>query len=285
MLIFSFLFAMPNQQLTLDNIHVYYAENDAKIAEISARIVNEQQQRLSRQYQLDIRPLHIYIADNSNTYKQYSGSSSPVWSMGLASDNHMLVKSPSFSRQTLRGFQHTLLHETVHLTVEGIPLPVWFNEGFAQYEAGQFDLHKRILVSRAVWRDDLMSLNKIEYLIQMNQSQAEIAYAQSVAMFDYLNEYFGVGLVGKCLFYAKKYQNFEKGFKNAFLMSPEKFEKLWQNNVKKRYRFYLLLDLNKLIWIIALLILILGFILSKTRRRKMLKEWENSECENEETDL
>ena len=284
-LFFSLLFATPNKQLTLDNVRVYYAENDTKIAEASSKIVNKQLLRLSKQYYLDVRPLHIYIADNSDTYKQYSGSSSPVWSIGLASDDRMLVKSPSFSRQTLRDFQQTLLHESVHLAVEDIPLPVWFNEGFAQYEAGQFDLQKRILLSRAFWHQNLMTLNTIEHLMQMPQTKAKIAYAQSVAMVEYLNEYFGVGLVSKCLIYTKEFQNFDKGFRKAFLMSPEKFELLWRNNVIKRYRFYILLDQNNFIWIIAPFILILGFILSKARRRKMLKEWENSERENEETNL
>lgn len=275
---------MPNKQLTLDKVHVFYAENDAKIAEISANIVSEQQLRLSDQYQLNIQPLYIYIADNSDTYKQYSGSSSPVWSAGLASDDRMLVKSPSFSRQTLRDFQQTLLHETVHLAVEGIPLPVWFNEGFAQYEAGQFTLHKRVLVSRAFWRRDLMPIYKIEGLMQMSQAKAEIAYAQSVAMFDYLIEYFGVGLVSKCLIYTKKYQDFEKGFKNAFLMDTQTFEKHWREKTKSQYRFYILLDQSNFFWVITPILLILGFILTKTRRRKRLKEWEKAEFDSENSE-
>ena len=280
-LLFSLLFATPNKQLTLDNIHVYYAENDAKIAEASAKIVNKQLLRLSKQYHLDVRPLHIYIADNSDTYKQFSGSSSPVWSVGLASDDRMLVKSPSFSRQTIRDFQQTLLHETVHLAVDGIPLPVWFNEGFAQYEAGQFSLHKRVLVSQAFLGQHLMSFYQIEHLMQMDQGKAEIAYAQSVAMIDYLIDYFGVGLVSKCLIYTKEYQDFEKGFKNAFLMDTQTFEKHWREKAKSQYRFYILLSQNNFFWVITPILLILGFILTKIRRRKLLKEWEVNESENE----
>ncbi|MEA2076992.1 MAG: peptidase MA family metallohydrolase [Candidatus Marinimicrobia bacterium] len=280
-LLFSLLFAVPDKQLEMDNIHVYYAEKDARIAQISLEIVQKQQLRLRDQYKLDINPIHIYIADNKDIYRQYSGTSSPVWSVGLASDDKMLVKSPSFSRQNLNDFQKTLLHETAHLAVSGIPLPVWFNEGFAQYEAGQFDLHKRILVSRAFWRQDLMWAHEIEYLMQINRGKAEIAYAQSVAMVDYLINYFGVELVGKCLLFSKEYQNFEKGFKNAFLMDPDKFEKHWREKTKDRYRFYILLDQNNLIWILSPILLIIGFILTKTRRRYLLKKWEQEELEND----
>ncbi len=230
LLILSFivLLAIPDKQLVTGNVHIYFAEKDENIARISLDIVQGQQQRLWEQYKLKPDPIHITIADNEDVYKQYSGSSSPAWSVGLASDDRMLVKSPSFSRQSLNDFQKTLLHETAHLAVSGIPLPVWFNEGFAQYEAGQFDLQKRVLVSKAFWRNKLDWAYEIEHLMQMDQAKAEIAYAQSVAMVDYLIEYFGVALVGKCLFYADELNDFEKGFTNAFLMKSQSFEKLFR---------------------------------------------------------
>jgi len=284
-LFLSLVFAVPTKQLTLDNVHVYYAEKDEKIAKAAIQVVSKQQLRLHDQYHLDVNPIHIYIADDQKTYNKYSGASSPVWSVGLASDNRMLVKSPSFSRQTLKDFQQTLLHETVHLAVEGIPLPVWFNEGFAQYEAGQFSLQKRVLVSREFWQQNLMSFTTIEYLMQMPQDKAEIAYAQSVAMVDYLIEYFGTGLVSKCLLYSKKHQDFEKGFQYAFLMDTQQFQQHWRENAQKSYRLYILLGQNNLIWILAPLILILGFILTRIRRKKLLKEWETNEPQESADDF
>ena len=284
-LFLSFLFAVPTKQLTLDNVHVYYAEKDVKIANAAIQMVSKQQLRLHDQYHLDVNPIHIYISDDQNTYNKYSGASSPVWSVGLASDNRMLVKSPSFSRQTFKDFQQTLLHETVHLAVEGIPLPVWFNEGFAQYEAGQFTLQKRVLVSREFWQHKLMSFSAIEHLMQMPQDKAEIAYAQSVAMVDYLIEYFGTELVSKCLLYSKKHQNFEKGFQYAFLMDTQNFQHHWRENAQKSYRLYILLGENNLIWILAPVILILGFILTRIRRNKIMKDWETNEPQENAEEL
>jgi hypothetical protein len=281
LLIFTVLFAVPDKQMSLGDIQVNYADKDARIAEIALSIVHDQHQRLITRYGLDPKPLHIVIADDPATYKAYSGSNAPIWSVGLASHNRMLVKSPSFSRQSMKDFQQTLLHETVHLAVEKIPLPVWFSEGFAQYEAGQFDLRQRIMVSRAVWRHDLDWAYEIEYLMQMDHDKAEIMYAQSVAMVDDLIRYFGVELVGKCLYYSKELSSFEKGFTNAFLMSPAQFEKLFWEHAGKQYRYYILLDQSNLIWILAPLLLILGFILTRVRRRKILAKWAEEEFEEE----
>ena len=278
--LFTLLFAMPDKQLKLNDVHVYFAEKDIRFAQAALEIVHKQQTRLVNQYGLEVNPLHIYIADNQDIYRQYSGSNSPVWSAGLASDDKMLVKSPSFSRQSLADFQQTLLHETVHLAVEGIPLPVWFNEGLAQYEAEQFGLHQRILVSHAFWRGDLMRSSEIEYLMTMDQDKAEIVYAQCAAMVDYLIEHFGIKLVSNCLYFTQQTQSFEKGFTSAFLMSPGHFEQLFRDQGKSAYRFYILLDQRNL-WILAPIILIAGFILTKIRRRKLLREWESSESEEE----
>ena len=276
--------SVPDLHLNKDRVHVYFAQRDEKIAQISLNVVHKQQQRLTERYHLDVHPVHIYIADNQETYRKYSGKSSPVWSAGLASDDKMLVKSPSYSRQSILDFQKTLLHETAHLAVNGIPLPTWFNEGFAQYEAGQFDLNKKILVSQTYWSKHFMQSKQIENLMQMNRDQAQIAYAQSVAMYDYLVNYFSLPLVGKCLNYAKEYQNFDKAFLSAFLMNTIHFEKIWQKNASKQYRFYVILSQNNLIWSLAPILLILGFILTKKRRKKLMDSWESSADDMDEID-
>ena len=275
------LFSIPNKQLSLGDIHIYFAEKDKRIAEISSGFVQEQRERLSKQYNLELKPIHIHIADDQKVYNKLSGDSSPAWSVGLAFHDKMLVKSPSFSRQTLKEYRQTLLHETAHLAVHDIPLPVWFNEGFAQYEAGQFDVRKKVHVSRSFWKGNLDWAYEIEYLMQVDRHKAEIMYAQSVAMFDFLVDYFSVGLVGKCLQYAKEFNDFEKGFKNAFLMDTESFEKLFREKAKKRYRHYILLDQNNVIWILSPIILVLGFVLTRIRKKRLLEKWEEEEKSQE----
>ena len=265
--------SIPDQNLNKDGVHVYFAHKDEKIARISLHVVHKQQQRLSERYRLDIHPIHIYIADNQETYRKYSGKTSPVWNAGLASDDKMLVKSPSYSRQSIQDFQRTLLHETAHLAVSDIPLPTWFNEGFAQYEAGQFDLNKKIIVSQAYWSKHFMQSKEIENLMQMPRDKAEIAYAQSVAMVDHLVNYFSISLIGTCFNYSKEFNSFDKGFNSAFLMSPNYFEKQWREKASKQYRFYILLSPNYIIWTLAPFLLILGFVLTKIRRKKIMDTW------------
>jgi hypothetical protein len=64
-------------------------------------------------------------------------------------------------------------------------------------------------------------------------------------------------------------------------MSPAQFEKLFREHAGKQYRYYILLDQSNLIWILAPLLLILGFILTRVRRRKILAKWAEEEPEEE----
>ncbi len=271
------LFATPDRILKKDHVYVYYTEKDQRIAEVSLDIVITQQQMLSKKYGLPINPLRIYIADNEDTYRVFSGSNSAIWSVGLASDDKLLVKSPSFSRQSFAEYKKTLLHETTHLSVSNMPLPVWFNEGFAQYHAGQHDLHQRILVGRAFLGQHIIPLYQIEYLQAMNRDKAKIAYAQSAAMYSYIVNYFGEGLIGKCLQISAETQNFETAFQSSFLMSQDQFEHHWKEKNKKSYRIYIFLDQSNIIWILAPFIVILGFIMARMRHRRKLQSMEEEE--------
>ncbi|MDZ7820958.1 MAG: peptidase MA family metallohydrolase [Candidatus Marinimicrobia bacterium] len=269
--LFTFLAAAPRQEMQQGKVRVYFAEKDRHIAVIAVKAAAGQQERLTDRYGLSVRNMHIYIAENAQQYSQLSGTSSPVWSAGLASHDRMLVKSPSFSRQTLAEFRRTLRHETVHLAVSGLELPVWFNEGFAQYESEDFSLNHKVLLSRAVWQKGFIPFREIEHLTRMQKRDAELAYAQSLAAVSYLVGQYGPELLAKCLYFTKKYAHFSTGFRNAYLMPPEAFERQWREEAEKRYRFYIILDMRGAFWMLITLLFLLGYLLFRLRQHRLLK--------------
>ncbi|MBW6458704.1 MAG: hypothetical protein K0B52_06035, partial [FCB group bacterium] len=84
---------------------------------------------------------------------------------------------------------------------------------------------------------------------------------------------------------SKNYEHFPTGFRNAFLMTPVEFERHWQEQAKKRYRIYVLLDVGSSFWVLLTVLFILGYVLTRFRRWKLLKKWEQDESQSElETD-
>ncbi|MDD3715561.1 MAG: hypothetical protein PHT46_00480 [Candidatus Marinimicrobia bacterium] len=277
-LLFSFICAQEKLQIVAEQVRIYHSRRDSTIAAMALRTLEEKQEKLQETYGLEKAHIEVYIAADPAEYSRLAGSASPFWSMGLASGNRMLIKSPSFSRQSLQEFQKTLLHECVHLALSEYPLPLWFNEGFAQYEAGTFSMEQKILLARTVLANAFLTFRQIEELQEMSASRAELAYAQSVSAVDFLISNYGRELLEKCLLFSKKYNDFPTAFRNAYLMTPEHFEKRWQDHAKKRYRFYLALDLRGTFWLFLSGLLILGYILTKLRRRRILKKWEQEEA-------
>lgn len=277
-LLFSFICAQEKRQIATEQVRIYHSRCDSTIAAIALRILEEKQEKLQEVYGLEKAYIEVYIAADQAEYARLAGSASPHWSIGLSAGNRMLVKSPSFSRQSLQEFQKTLLHECVHLALSEYPLPLWFNEGLAQYEAGTFSMEQKILLARTVLANAFLTFRQIEELQEMSANRAGLAYAQSVSAVDFLISNYGTELLEKYLLFSKKYNDFSTAFRNTYLMTPEHFEKRWQDYVKKRYRFYLALDLRGTFWLFLSCLLILGYILTKLRRRRILKRWEQEEA-------
>jgi hypothetical protein len=279
--LFVFLTATPFLQMQESNILVFYHQKDHETALITLEVLKNAQMRLQKNYGLQPRHIQIYIAGSASEYEQLAGSDSPVWSSGLASGDRMLVKSLSFSRQTMKEFRSTLIHEHVHLSLSPYTVPVWFNEGLAQYEAGTFDLQQKIQLSRALMSGSLMSLWEIEGLYEMPRNKAGLAYAQSVAAVDLLISRYGPALIEKNLYFTEKYSDFSLAFRNTYLMSPEHFEKILQQSFKQRYRFYILLDINGMFWLVLTALFILGYVLTRIRRYRLMRKWEQEEVRDD----
>lgn len=277
--LFSLLSAASFLQMRESLVSVFYHDKDRETAVQTLELLSRQQTGLQERYGLQPKAMEIYIAGSESEYAQLAGQDSPAWSSGLASGFRMLVKSPRFSRRTMAEYRQTLLHEGVHLALSHILLPVWYNEGLAQYEAGTFGLAQKIRLSRAIAANAIMSLREIEGLYEMSQQEASLAYAQSVAAVDFLISRYGSALLEKNLYFTEKYDDFSLAFRNSYLMTPEYFEKQLQAALKQRYRFYILLDINGVFWFILTGLFILGYILTKIRRYRLVKKWEQAESE------
>jgi hypothetical protein len=122
---------------------------------------------------------------------------SPLWANGIAyaSQGVAVLKSPSFGIKYGGPLPVTALHEYVHLLLEsGAPdanLPRWLNEGLAQLLASQIDYRDATLISRAVVSNRLHRLWRIEGMLGMSDSDARLAYAQSLLAVEWLRDKYG----------------------------------------------------------------------------------------------
>lgn len=134
---------------------------------------------------LSEEPIHVYLFENSAEYRLYMQAAYP----GLPYRRAFFQKSDT----TLSVFAHwgervaeDLRHETTHAYLHSsIPnLPLWIDEGFAEYfevgrgRHGVNETHVRLLrdkLAKGEWRPDLPRLEKLELMEEMGQ----VEYAEA----------------------------------------------------------------------------------------------------------
>jgi hypothetical protein len=79
------------------------------------------------------------------------------------------------------------------------------------------------------------------------------------------------------LIFLNEDQKVETAFKNAYKFSLKEFESYWNIWAHKRYKFYVLIDVNSMIWMFLPILVLLAWLIVKIRNRKTLKRWEDDE--------
>jgi len=89
-----------------------------------------------------------------------------------------------------------LTHEYTHVVVRLITnnnVPFWLNEGLAQYESETFEARHRQLIERAIGRETVIPLDKLDGpQIKLLGSQLRLAYAEGFAAVRFIRRKFGM---------------------------------------------------------------------------------------------
>lgn len=183
-----------------------------------------------------------FYPDDSITTILYSAEQfmdvtrAPAWSGGIY-DGKIRIPVGGLRERT-EVLEKVIFHEYAHAVVHrmgGGRVPVWLNEGIAQYEDG-----------RNEGRDDLFrylasaeKLVPLKYLegsfMGLNQSQAIVAYGEGLSAVKYVMDEYGMGMLTRLVSSYKDGKGSEAAIKDTFQMTYKEFQESWIRNLKKRY--------------------------------------------------
>ena len=173
---------------------------------------------------------------------------------------------------------HELSHLYLHKKFGENNIPLWYNEGLAEYlSVGSISLHSGLVLSNAIWAKSILPFNRIDSLLFFSKHKADLAYVQSLSavlfLFDRLGDRESVDLFHQTIL--------EKGWVHAFQqnmkMDQIDFEVAWYRYAEDKYRWLFILNAENLIWVVLLLVLIVGMYWIRYRNKKILKKWEYEE--------
>ncbi|MFN8358797.1 MAG: biopolymer transporter Tol [Candidatus Kapaibacterium sp.] len=140
-------------------------------------------------------------------------------------------------------FRHVIHHELVHAVLNDmfyggtiqtaitnnvkVELPLWMNEGLAEYEGiGGYDTPTDMFM-----RDIALS----EYLKGFQNLSGYYAYRGGQAFYWYVAEKYGEQKIGELINRIRSMGSLEMAFKSAFNMTIEEFSDQWVRELKKKY--------------------------------------------------
>jgi len=134
---------------------------------------------------------------------------------------------------------HVLKHEYTHLIVNDLTLnrvPVWFNEGLAEYEAGVASWRKKKLRKKYL-EEGIIDINTLEHIFLESDDidRLHIAYIQSYAFIDYIIRRFGFYTILKILSDFKNGDKQEEIFRYRLSSSIVELTSEVEKFVKEKY--------------------------------------------------
>jgi tetratricopeptide (TPR) repeat protein len=124
-----------------------------------------------------------------------------------------------------------LVHELTHSFISSLPgrgCPTWFHEGLAQLEEGRSVSNSLQKQSRLIPLKELTGS-----LVMLNNSDAGLAYLESLSALEYLTSLRGRSVVRGILDLMAKNYSFENAFRAVTQMTVSQFETSWEQALSR----------------------------------------------------
>jgi len=139
-------------------------------------------------------------------------------------------------------FRHVLVHELTHafqfdifynspgvslLSGQGLfNVPLWFGEGIAEYFSLGMEPNAEMYV-----RDGILT----GYLPPLEYAGGYLVYKMGQSAIDFLITRYGEDRFREILRRARQMHNFERAFQRTYGLTPERFDEVWRENLRRKY--------------------------------------------------
>jgi len=142
----------------------------------------------------------------------------------------------------LMAYEPVIMHEYTHAMINILcpkKVPIWFNEGLAQYEedkARSIDVRH---LKNALKKNNVLAINQLDTLIVAHDqpNKAMLAYQESFSLVDYIIRRYGFKIIKDVLLETSKSEKtFNQVLQKKLYSSLSKLEKDWHRYAYKKYK-------------------------------------------------
>jgi hypothetical protein len=207
-------------------------------------------------------PLHLIIVPDRRYLDSLSSGRAPAWGAAVALPGARTILLRADQGDLYQTLRHELAHLALHQAVS-IRVPLWFDEGYASWAAGEWSRLEGLELNLAVVRGRVPDLRSLDGALRGSASTAGAAYALAASAVIELARRNPSGLLDPLMAQLMGGRDFEAAVLATTGLSISQFDAEWRKAVRRRYSW--------ITWILAgggWGILALGvWLLVKVRKR------------------
>jgi hypothetical protein len=220
----------------------------------------------------DLSPIPAMIYLDRREFTAATGLPSQTHVAGLATFPPGVIHVDG--TEVLATISRVVPHEVAHVLVARAlgtaiyALPVWTNEGIAEYAAGSRAAQVDPVSLRAVGRGQSLSIGELDQAIEERGDRSGIAYAEAASIVNFLVDRQGEAVIRELLGSLAQTRDFDESLVDVTGWNAGELERAWRDSVSRRWRWPLLFESPITIYGVMVVLLLAGVVRYCRERRR-----------------
>ena len=229
--------------LQSSHFDIYFTDGGEYLAEFTAEAAESAYVSISKNFRYQLANRVPVVVYNSHNEFQQTNVVATFLSEGIGGVTELFKNRIVIPFEgDYRKFRHVIHHELVHAVINDmfyggslqsvitnnitLQLPLWFNEGLAEYEALQWDTDSDMFMRDATIH---------EYLPPIQRLSGYFAYRGGQSVWWYIANKYGEQKIGEILSRVKGTRSVEMGFRSALGIDTRELSERWVKEQKVTY--------------------------------------------------
>jgi hypothetical protein len=182
----------------------------------------------------DTGPLRLILVPDGRRLDSLSAGRAPAWGAAVAVPGARTILLRADNDNLYGTLRHELAHLALHQAVP-VRVPLWFDEGYASWAAGEWERLSGLELNLAVVRGAVPDLRELDGALRGSASTADAAYALAVSAVTELARRHPSGTLAPLLGRLRAGTDFEAAVRATTGLSLAQFEREWRRTLRRRY--------------------------------------------------
>jgi hypothetical protein len=182
----------------------------------------------------DPGPLRLIVVPGAHLLDSLTAGRAPSWGAAIAVPGARTILLRADEGDLVRTLRHELAHLALHEAV-AVRVPLWFDEGYASWAAGEWDRLGTLELNLTVVRGAVPTLTGLDGALRGSASSADAAYALAVSAVAELARRNPTGSLTPLLGRLESGEDFDVAVLATTGLPVGRFEQEWQHAIRRRY--------------------------------------------------